>query len=87
MLAVGRATSPIVVDASPVAPDDPDGLLVQAPADAAGLHRMWTAALFHRALDGYDAALVLWEARVDTEARAHCRIAFEHLISFAWIGP
>jgi len=85
MLERGRANLPIVVATAPIAADDPDALFFYAKTDEAGFHRLWAAALFHRALDGYDATLQLWESALDTEARAHCRIAFEHLLSFAWV--
>ena len=85
MLEVGRARLPVVIDAEPLAPNDADAVFVHAQTDVAGFHRMWAAALFHRALDGYDASLLLWKSHLDTEARAHCRIAFEHLVSFAWV--
>ena len=48
-------------------------------------HRLWAAALFCRTLDGYDAVLLLHESGLDAEARAHSRIAFEHLLGFAWV--
>lgn len=49
------------------------------------LYRVWAAALFGRTIDAYDAVLCLHEARLDTDARAHTRIAFEHLVHFAWV--
>lgn len=85
MLRAGRSALPVVVDAEPIAADNPDVGSVHAQADEAGFHRIWASALFHRALDGYDAVLRLYEAELDTESRAHCRIAFEHSVSFAWV--
>jgi len=85
MLREGRATLPIAVAVQPIAVDDPRAGFVFAWTDEAGFHRLWAAALFHRCLDGYDATLLLWESGLDTEALAHCRIAFEHLLSFAWV--
>jgi len=85
MLQEGRATLPIAVAAQPIAVDDPRAGFVYARTDEAGFHRLWAAALFHRSLDGYDATLLLWESGLDTEARAHCRIAFEHMLNFAWV--
>ena len=68
MLEVGRARLPVVIDAEPLAPNDADAVFVHAQTDVAGFHRMWAAALFHRALDGYDASLLLWKSHLDTEA-------------------
>lgn len=47
---------------------------------------MWLAALLHRTLDGYEATLLLRDSGLDLDARAHIRIAFEHLCAFAWIA-
>jgi uncharacterized protein DUF5677 len=85
MLRAGRGALPLVVEAEPLAPGDQDAVFVHAKTDDEGFHRMWATALFCRTLDSYDAALRLREARLDLEARAHCRIAFEDLLSFAWV--
>ncbi len=83
MLRTGRSALPVLIEAEPMVADDPDS--VHARADQAGFHRLWASALFHRTLDGYDAVLRLYEARLDTECRAHCRVAFDHSVSFAWV--
>jgi hypothetical protein len=49
------------------------------------IHHRWAGALFCRTLDGYEAVLCLCEAGLVTEAWAHSRIAFEHLLGFAWV--
>ena len=85
MLGVGRSVLPLVIEAERVAPDDPGAVSEHAKTDDEGFHRLWATALFCRTLDGYDAVLRLHDARLDTEARAYCRIAFEHLLSFAWV--
>ena len=85
MLRAGRGALPRFVEAQPVATEDPDAVFVHAKTDDEGFHRMWATALFCRSLDGYEAVLRLHDARLDTEARGHCRIAFEHLVSFAWV--
>lgn len=84
-LRAGRAAVPIFIEAEPVEPDDPEAASVHSRTNRKGFHRLWAAVLFCRALDGYDAVLRLEEAGLDIEARAHSRIAFEHLISFAWV--
>ena len=85
MLRAGRAALPLLIPAEPLAPDDPDAVFVHAKTDDEGFHRLWATALLCRTLDGYDAVVRLHEARLDTEARAHSRVAFEHLVSFAWV--
>jgi hypothetical protein len=42
-------------------------------------------ALLQRTLDGYEATLLLRDAGLDLDARAHIRVAFEHMCAFAWI--
>jgi hypothetical protein len=85
MLRAGRGVLPLLIAAERVAPDDSHAVREHAKIDDEGFHRLWATALFCRTLDGYDAVLRLHEARLDTEARAYCRIAFEHLLSFAWV--
>lgn len=48
-------------------------------AHRADFVRLWLASLLQRVLDGYDATLLLREERLDLDARAHIRIAFEPL--------
>jgi hypothetical protein len=85
MLRAGRAGLPVLIQAEPLAPDDPDAASAHPKTNDEGFHRMWATALLCRTLDGYDAVVRLHAARLDTEARAHCRIAFEHMLSFAWV--
>jgi hypothetical protein len=61
-------------------------LLIHIELDPANFVRMWMAGLFHRAIDGYHATLALREIELDVDARAHMRIAFEHLCAFAWVA-
>jgi hypothetical protein len=52
--------------------------ITEARDDHERLHRVWAAALFCRTIDAYDAVVRLHDARLDIDARAHSRIAFEH---------
>ena len=58
---------------------------LRVPAGDRALHRLWAGALYCRMLDGYDSALRLHEAGLDSDARALVRIGFEHLVAFAWL--
>lgn len=53
--------------------------------DEGAVHRRCAGALFCRTLDGYEAVLRLCGAGLVREAWAHSRIAFEHLLAFAWV--
>jgi hypothetical protein len=79
LIAAGRNALPIKIEGVPLASTNPRRDLVHIEADEPAFVRMWLAALLHRTLDGYEATLVLRDSGLDLDARAHIRIAFEHL--------
>lgn len=86
LIAAGRNALPIKIEGAPLASTNPRRDLVHIEADEPAFVRMWLAASLHRTLDGYEATLVLRDSGLDLDARAHVRIAFEHLCAFAWIA-
>ena len=86
LIDAGRATLPIQIEGLPLGLGDPRRQLTSMEANRADFVRIWLASLLQRVLDGYDATLLLREERLDLDARAHIRIAFEHLCAFAWIA-
>src|SRR4051794_27617021 len=80
LLTTGRARVPVMIDATVVASGELETAWGHQPITMSAYHRVWVAALFHRVLDGLEASLILCTSRLDTEARAHTRVPFEHLV-------
>lgn len=49
-------------------------------------YRYWMSALYVRAVMAFESSLLLAQAGLDPDARAHVRIMFDHLVAFAWLG-
>jgi hypothetical protein len=79
----GRSAPSVVLEGSPTAGAGREQVHPNLSDEA--FHRLWTSALFYRTLDAFEATALLWEAALNTEAAAHCRIGFEHLVAFAWV--
>jgi hypothetical protein len=86
LLSAGRANLPLKIEGEPLSPDDPHRHFTHIKLDTPEFVRMWMGALLQRTLDGYEATLLLRRAALDADARAHIRIAFEHLCAFAWVS-
>lgn len=85
LLSAGRANFPLKVEGEPLGPDDPHKHFTHVKLSNPSFVQMWMGALLQRTLDGYEATLLLRQAGLDADARAHIRIAFEHMCAFAWI--
>jgi hypothetical protein len=86
LLSAGRANLPLKIEGEPLSPDDPHRHFTHVKLGTPEFVRMWMGALLQRTLDGYEATLLLRQAALDVDARAHIRIAFEHLCAFAWVS-
>lgn len=86
LLAAGRAALPIKIDGIPLKAGSPKRHFTHIEVSDTNFVRMWLASLLHRTLDAYESTLLLWETRLDLDARAHIRIGFEHLCAFAWVA-
>jgi hypothetical protein len=85
LLASGYASFPIRITGTPVPKDHRELALTPLWLDANGGFRLWASTLHLRTLDGFRATLVLARELLDAEARAHLRIAFDHMLAFAWV--
>jgi len=86
LLAAGRAVLPIKIDGIPLKAGSSKRHFTHIEVSDTNFVRMWLASLLHRTLDAYESTLLLWEKRLDLDARAHIRIGFEHLCAFAWVA-
>jgi hypothetical protein len=73
LLAAGRAVLPIKIDGIPLKAGSSKRHFTHIEVSDTDFVRMWLASLLHRTLDAYESTLLLWEKRLDLDARAHIR--------------
>jgi hypothetical protein len=77
---------PLRISGEPVPDSHRDRVHTPIWLDKEGGFRFWSAGLYLRALEAFEATLLLARHNLDAEARAHTRIGFDYLVAFAWVA-
>jgi hypothetical protein len=86
LLRLATVRLPVRIEGTAVPDDHRDRRYTPLWLDEPSGHRYWMSALYVRTITAYESALLLADAGLDPDARAHLRIMFDYLVAFAWLA-
>jgi Family of unknown function (DUF5677) len=86
LIDVAYVRLPVRIAGDPVPDTDRVRRYTPLVLDEENGHRYWMSAIYTRAVMAFESTVLLANAGLDPDARAHLRIMFDYFVAFAWLG-